>query len=108
MSKDTATDAIVSRYRTQKPLLPPPVTEHWDWQRGAICRVADITMFYPSNACRGQQRELLEARAKSLCHRCPVLTECRDHALETGEPYGVWGGTTPRERALIRHRTLAE
>jgi WhiB family redox-sensing transcriptional regulator len=30
-----------------------------------------------------------------------VVRECLDHALEVREPYGVWGGTTPEERAVM-------
>jgi len=29
---------------------------------------------------------------------CPVLEECREHALSTREPYGVWGGMSEEER----------
>ncbi|MFD6517677.1 WhiB family transcriptional regulator [Rhodococcus sp. NPDC060176] len=30
--------------------------------------------------------------------RCQVLNTRRRYALDSGEPYGVWGGTTPTER----------
>jgi len=33
-----------------------------------------------------------------VCHRCPVLTACREHALRVAEPYGVWGGLSAEER----------
>jgi WhiB family redox-sensing transcriptional regulator len=39
-----------------------------------------------------------EARAKLICADCPVLTQCRDHALSVPETWGIWGATTPRER----------
>lgn len=41
------------------------------------------------------------ARAKQLCALCPIRVQCADTALENREPYGVWGGTTPAERARI-------
>jgi WhiB family redox-sensing transcriptional regulator len=28
-----------------------------------------------------------------------VIAECREHAMRTPETYGIWGATTPRERA---------
>lgn len=93
-------DAILSRYRTQYPTLPPPQTEHWDWQTAARCRESDPSIFYPPNDSRGREREELEFRAKAICRTRPVRLRCRDHALETNEPYGVWGGTTTKERAL--------
>jgi WhiB family redox-sensing transcriptional regulator len=37
-------------------------------------------------------------QAKAYCADCPVLARCREHALVVHEPYGVWGGLTPRER----------
>ncbi|WP_081631453.1 WhiB family transcriptional regulator [Nocardia sp. 348MFTsu5.1] len=96
-------DAIISRYRTQSPTLPVPVAEEWDWQRQARCRGNDSAIFFPPNGSRGKAREELEARAKGICRQCPVRNPCRDHALASGEPYGVWGGTTAKERALWTH-----
>lgn len=32
------------------------------------------------------------ARAKAICSKCPVATECLDAALTRHEPWGVWGG----------------
>lgn len=36
--------------------------------------------------------------AARLCLTCPALTECREYVEQSREPYGVWGGLTPRER----------
>ena len=36
---------------------------------------------------------------------CPVLTQCRQYALDAAEPYGIWGGMTPLERALLTPHT---
>jgi WhiB family redox-sensing transcriptional regulator len=103
MAKDRITDAIVSRYRTSTPSLPSPLADHWSWQLDASCRFADTAIFYPPNESRGEIREMIETRAKAVCRECPVRKQCRDHALEAGEPYGIWGGTTPKERALLSH-----
>jgi WhiB family redox-sensing transcriptional regulator len=40
--------------------------------------------------------------AKALCRDCPVLQNCRLHALQVREPYGVWGGMTEHEREELR------
>ncbi len=32
------------------------------------------------------------AKAKAVCARCPVISECLEGALERREPWGVWGG----------------
>ena len=39
--------------------------------------------------------------AKVVCIGCPVQRECLEYALDNGE-YGVWGGTSERERRRIR------
>ena len=36
--------------------------------------------------------------AKEVCHRCPVMDLCREFALQTREPFGVWGGLAEAER----------
>ena len=55
----------------------------------------DDAMFPESNAA---QRE-----AAQLCSLvCPVQAECLQAALDNDERYGVWGGTTERERQRIR------
>lgn len=45
-------------------------------------------------------------RARAVCARCPVRVACREYAVETGAPYGIWGGTTPKERAQLRLQLL--
>ncbi|MFD9664777.1 WhiB family transcriptional regulator [Rhodococcus sp. NPDC059968] len=55
-------------------------------------------MFFSPDGERGHARDRREARARQICQPCPVLAQCRDHALAAGEPYGVWGGTTEADR----------
>lgn len=38
-------------------------------------------------------------RARKVCFSCPVQEECLSWALEHHEEFGVWGGTTGRDRA---------
>lgn len=45
-----------------------------------------------------------EEAAKRVCARCPVMVECREHALLQPEPYGVWGGLTAAERRVVLAR----
>lgn len=42
--------------------------------------------------------------ARQICGRCPVELTCLTHALVTGERYGVWGGTSGRQRTKLRNR----
>jgi WhiB family redox-sensing transcriptional regulator len=82
--------------------LPPPVAETWDWQLRALCRTMDEAIFFSPDRERGPSRAQREEEARKICHRCPVIAECRAHALAAREPYGVWGGMTAAERATAR------
>lgn len=44
--------------------------------------------------------------AKALCAVCPVIEQCLNYALEHPEwtAAGIWGGTTERQRRLMRRR----
>lgn len=40
--------------------------------------------------------------AESLCEGCPLLEMCREYATEAQEPFGIWGGTRPKDRGITR------
>jgi WhiB family transcriptional regulator, redox-sensing transcriptional regulator len=79
--------------------LPGRNEELWQWQLHALCRGMDSSWFFHPDAERGPRREQREADAKAICARCPVIADCRAHALQVQEPYGIWGGLTEHERA---------
>lgn len=88
---------------------PGPAVHHWEWQLQGLCRRAGSELFFHPENERGPRRADREAAAKQICQQCPVLLRCREHALATREPYGVWGGLAAHEReALLRGRTLPE
>ncbi len=68
------------------------------WQREAACLSEDVALFFPPEAERKGARLRREARAKAVCSRCPVLAQCRSHALRVAEPSGIWGALTEEER----------
>ncbi|MEU7219861.1 WhiB family transcriptional regulator [Nocardia iowensis] len=77
------------------PLLPN--ADIWDWQLSAACRGQDSAMFFHPEGERGFARTARIRRAKQICQSCPVLAQCRSHALEVGEPFGIWGGLSEVE-----------
>lgn len=81
--------------------LPRPTVSSWDWQLQAACRGMDSELFFRPDQERGVERAAREARAKRVCRSCPVLEQCRQHALSTQEPFGVWGGLSETERATL-------
>jgi WhiB family redox-sensing transcriptional regulator len=72
------------------------------WQRNAACRGPAAVLFYPPSTPETRSdREGREARAKAMCAECPVCLQCREHALGSGEPHGIWGGLTEVERRVL-------
>lgn len=62
------------------------------WQEQAACRdVEDPDIFFPE---RGGSSKA----ARALCADCPVRAECLEYALANHEDFGIWGGTSPRDR----------
>jgi WhiB family transcriptional regulator, redox-sensing transcriptional regulator len=78
--------------------LPGPVADLWDWQLEAACRQVNPELFFNPEGERGSERRSRGSQAIAVCSGCPVLQYCRDHALQTREPYGVWGGMTEDQR----------
>src|SRR5512139_3013060 len=81
--------------------LPGPVADLWDWQLHGACRTVNPETFFHPEGERGPRRRNRDAEAEAVCAECPVLTECRSHALQVREPYGVWGGLTEGEREAL-------
>lgn len=75
-----------------------PEREPGDWRERAACLTADPDLFFPiSDSGTGVKQE---EKAKAVCARCPVQSECLAFAQRTAETDGIWGGQTPRERLL--------
>ena len=76
-----------------------------DWGSRAACRSADPELFFPVSETGLSTAEI--TRAKAVCARCEVRSECLAFALATRQTHGVWGGTSPGERAHLRKRAQA-
>jgi len=77
----------------------------FSWRDLGSCLEHGSDLFFPAGET-GRAAEQAEA-ARSICGGCPVQTECLVYAVETGQRFGVWGGTTEEERATLRRRWLA-
>ena len=84
--------------------LPRPVADEWEWQFQGACRGRDPEMFFHPDGERGPRRRARENAAKAICATCPVLAQCREHALRVQEPFGIWGGLSEEDRAAIYTR----
>jgi WhiB family redox-sensing transcriptional regulator len=95
---------LTSFGRTHCLRLPPPTEDAWNWQLRASCLGHPLEVFFPDDHARSSLRRREDA-AKRICLQCPVVAECRDHALRTPEHHGIWGAMTAQERAreLVGH-----
>jgi WhiB family redox-sensing transcriptional regulator len=58
------------------------------------CRSGDADLWFAESPAE------LE-RAKDLCSRCPIRSECLAGALRREEPWGVWGGEIFERGAVV-------
>jgi WhiB family redox-sensing transcriptional regulator len=82
-----------------------PVVDVWSWQVNALCRDTDPAMFFHPEGERGRARKHRQQKAKAVCAKCPVVAQCREHALRFGEDFGTWGGLSEDDRDLS-HRQV--
>jgi WhiB family redox-sensing transcriptional regulator len=75
----------------------------WSWQDFAACSGEPLVLFFGPDGERQPERDLRERKAKAICARCPVASECLDYALSRPEKYGVWF-LNEDERASERRR----
>ncbi len=67
------------------------------WQEQALCSQTDPEAFFP-------EKGGTTADAKRICAGCDVSAECLEYALDHDEKFGVWGGTSERERRKLKRR----
>ena len=80
-----------------------PISDVWEWQVVGRCRDRPGEQFFhPEDDLGRISRRLREAAAKRVCQGCPVRPQCATHALSVGEEYGVWGGFSEADRAVLR------
>jgi WhiB family redox-sensing transcriptional regulator len=85
-------------------LLDDDPVRRLGWQERAACQDYESDLFFePDNELR-IVRARREQAAKRICAACPVRAECLSFAESGPEVFGVWGGTTQRERAIRRRR----
>jgi len=74
------------------------------WRFRGNCRTSDEYYFFAPEGEPPTIRRRREAVAKRICATCPVLLECRTHAMRSGERHGVWGGLSEAERRHYQQR----
>lgn len=73
------------------------------WMERAACADFDADLWTASD---NSDRRIVSALR--VCNACPVLAECRAHALDSWDlgmdGTGIWGGLLPHERRAIRRQ----
>lgn len=75
-----------------------------DWTDDAGCRGKPTEWWFgeegtsydgnhPGSLPAGMRRALF-----TCWNKCPVRTECLEHAMRKPERYGIWGGALPQDR----------
>ena len=97
-------------------LEPPPARHHRfsppTWQSQGLCArlpAAESDLLFFGIEVREAPGLLIAAanKAREICARCPVAATCLTNALVEDERYGVWGGTSGRQREKLRLRLAA-
>lgn len=69
--------------------------ETLSWQMLARCLEVDPEIFFPERG--GSSRA-----ARAVCSQCRVRAQCLRYALANREQFGIWGGTSERERRKLK------
>ena len=69
--------------------------QEFEWMQTGACREEDPDLFFPE---RGGDF----AAPKEVCARCDVKDECLTYAMDNHIQFGIWGGTSERERRKLR------
>lgn len=74
-----------------------------NFMKEAACRSEDPEIFFPSLVTEEGLYRYQEALpiARNICSSCEVFSKCFDWAI-AHEEYGIWAGTTPKEREEYR------
>lgn len=63
------------------------------WMRDALCAQIGGDLFFPERYEQAKAR-----KAKAICAKCPVATECLEFAIRTNQSEGIWGGLSEKQR----------
>ena len=65
------------------------------WMAQGACVGVNPDLFFPERGASTKE-------AKAVCARCPVQYRCLAWAVEQRELFGIWGGTSVRDRRRLR------
>lgn len=84
-----------------------------EWHMQAVCatpdpaREVDPYWFGLDDVAGPTLNPERTAIAREHCNVCPVRVDCGYHGIVDKEKFGIWGGTTGRQRTAFRRRLAA-
>lgn len=66
-----------------------------EWDHRALCGGMDREQFFPERGASSRE-------ARAVCRGCDVRVQCREYAITHVIDWGIWGGTSAKERQQIR------
>lgn len=61
-------------------------------------------IFYPEDSPFPSEGRMMRELAQTICGRCPIKNQCADYAINSDEPFGIWGGLTPQDREKLKRK----
>ena len=74
-----------------------PDPADWHWRDAAACKERPDVDFFPEPGDPAKQ-------AKEVCATCEVAGHCLTYALDNYIDHGIFGGTSARQRRILRTR----
>lgn len=103
---DIAADLpVITDAEPRRHSIPMP-----DWHRYALCNGvedADVIFFGVDDQERPALPPTAVKKARAYCAACPAARDCLTWALSNNEEFGIWAGTTGRQRRALKARLKA-
>lgn len=83
--------------------IDPPDRAPWQYE-SPLCAEIGTDFYYLEDDEEGRESTHYQeehSRAITMCKVCPHIAECLSWGTYH-EKFGIWGGTTPRQRRTIR------
>lgn len=80
---------------TTAPRRPKYDTAPAGLMRSGCRRLVQKKAFFPEKGASSKE-------ARAVCDACPIQATCLEYALDHDERFGIWGGTSERERRALR------
>lgn len=78
--------------------LTIPWADDMPWAADALCAQIGGNDWFPNDSDKAAA-----ARARAVCHECPVIAECAAYAIPQPGLEGIWGALSVNERRALRN-----